>query len=512
MMIRLLGTVVVVGAALFTLGCEREIDSSDPVQSLPEALAAPVGLSVGPIDRGAVVSWSPPPSGTPLLYRVYTADSTIGQEFAVADSTSATSLTISALTANRIYKFTVAAVDSLGVEGERAPFVTATVGQLSLSIAGGDRFTNSRVVQLQLSASAGASTMRLSERPDFTDASSQPFSGNEQFRLTDGDGTKVVYAELTFSDGSATGAPLLDSILLDRVATIDSVIILPNQPTFTAGDTILFRLDAGEPEGDAAVLVDGLDNLDLFDDGSTTNDIAGDGVYQNELIVPNDLTIDGASVTGTFVDPAGNRATDRLSDQRLTIANPPLAVSIVSLTLEENLGVRVRWSQAATTNFARYLIYRANSAAVDETSTLIGTVTSNGTLSLVDTTAAPNTTVHYRVFVENTLGLTAGSGVSNLTTPANDPPQAVTLAGAFSESTNIRLTWTVSDAPDFASYRIYRSTGPSVSEADQLVAILTSSGTTEFTDFVTVNTMRYRIYVVDRFGASTGSNTVTVTR
>ena len=74
------------------------------------------------------------------------------------------------------------------------------------------------------------------------------------------------------------------------------------------------------------------------------------------------------------------------------------------------------------------------------------------------------------------------------------------------------LSWSRSNEPDFASYRLYRSYTPGVgsSTARELIADVTSQGNTEFTDtgLDPDSTYYYAVYVIDEIGLEAMSNEV----
>ncbi|MCB2202110.1 fibronectin type III domain-containing protein [bacterium] len=505
-------TAIVIGALLIvclSFSCSRYVDSTDPVRSLPEAPPVPSSVLAQLNSRSVTLSWEVPNGSAVSQYRVYyTTDTTAG--FAVKDSTTERSIVIGGLALNREYFFQVAAVDGNGLEGERSITVSAVTALLSLTVNGNDQYTNSRDVSVQLIANNAASHVYLSEDSTFDDAIAQSFSSQRSFTLSSGDGIKRVYGRFIFLDGSESQQPLSDSIILDTRAQIDSVWYLPTGvSTFSAGDTIQFFVDAAEVDGEADISLTGLDPIRLFDDGTNGDQDAADGVYSAEWIVPGDVTLNSGSVVGEFTDAAGNDA-DLLSSLTLTIFSAPLPVQ---LTLVESLSsyeVSLTWSQAASADFASYRIYRSESNTVGDADDLLTTITSRSTVTYTDTTVDANTDYYYRVYVRNSLGMTAPSNIDSVTTPTNSPPGAVVLAGALSDATTVRLTWTANGDHDFQSYRIYRSSSSTVDDSDQLVDIITSRSTTSTTHGLTANRW-YRVYVYDKQGLSTGSNAIQIT-
>ncbi len=505
-------TAVIAGAIValtLLISCDRYIDSRDPVRSLPDAPPVPTNVLAQLNSRSVTLSWDIDNPAVVSRYRVYLATDT-AQGFTVKDSTAQTSIVIEGLALNREYFFEVAAVDGNGYEGPRSATVSAVTALLSLTINNNARYTNSRNVQVQLIANSAATHVYLSEDSTFADAVAQTFSAQRGFELSPGDGTKIVFGRYIFLDGSESQQPLSDSIILDTRARIDSVWYLPGGGgTFTAGETITFFVDAAEVDGEAQVVLSGIDPVRLFDDGTNGDVAAGDGIYSAEWVVPGDVTLNNGSVVGEFTDAAGNEA-DFLSDVTLTIFSAPLPVQLTLVEPVSSYQMSLTWSQAASADFASYRIYRSSSATVSDADLLVATITNRSTVTYTDTTVAANTTYYYRVYVRNSLGMTAASNTASATTPANTAPAAVVLAGALSDATTVRLTWTQNADADFQSYRIYRGNSSGVSSSDELIDIITSRTSISATFGLTTNRW-YRVYVFDKQGLSTGSNAIQIT-
>ncbi|MCX7721511.1 MAG: immune inhibitor A, partial [Verrucomicrobiae bacterium] len=95
-----------------------------------------------------------------------------------------------------------------------------------------------------------------------------------------------------------------------------------------------------------------------------------------------------------------------------------------------------------------------------------------------------------------------------------EAPAPVTLAATLTNRNSAALRWTGSSAPDFASYRLYRSLSPGVDwRTARLVAEITVASTTNVTD-VTLSpktTYYYRLAVVNTNGLLTLGNEIAVT-
>ncbi len=498
-------------ATLLVMGsCDRQIASKDPVRSIPEELAVPTNIQATFGNQTVTLTWLVANTTDIVRYRAYTSPQPNGA-FTLRDSSTTTTVTLSGLPLNQPLFVKIVAVNEAGFEGTRSVAKEITVSPFVILLNNNDRTTRNRVLTAQLTAPASTSSMQLSEDVNFVGASTLPFATSRSFTCTTGDGTKTVYVRFTLADGSTTSGTISDQIDLDTRAIISSVSFTPPGITFDAGSTVTFTMNAGEINGTATIEVVGLGNISLFDDGRTVGDIPSDGIYLGTYLVPVNAFVSNAQVKGTFRDEAGNQAVELISNQFLSIATTPLAVTLAPIEAESNFKANLSWTGAAAENFNSYRIYRRTSLPITTAnSTLIETITQRSTLALTDTTLIPGTKYFYQVYVFNTVGLNRGSNVDSVSMPANVAPTAVVLAGVFTDSNNVRLSWTLNNDADFATYQIYRRTTPGVTTADQLVTIINARSTDNFTDFVNANTVYYRVFVFDRHGLSTGSNEVTV--
>ncbi len=90
------------------------------------------------------------------------------------------------------------------------------------------------------------------------------------------------------------------------------------------------------------------------------------------------------------------------------------------------------------------------------------------------------------------------------------PPAAVTLSNPVADTTGLKLTWTTSNAKDFANYRVYRSTSAPVDSTVAPLTIINDNAITTYRDtgIVPGTTYFYRVFVYDRSGLFAGSNQV----
>ena len=106
-----------------------------------------------------------------------------------------------------------------------------------------------------------------------------------------------------------------------------------------------------------------------------------------------------------------------------------------------------------------------------------------------------------------------GAGNEALPTPAvellniNTPPDPVVLSLSLNVLGQFEFTWTLSQEPDFQSYRLYSGTSLPVDTNSTLVQIFPDPNVSLFVAPQQASTI-YRLYVVDQHGAVAGSNTV----
>lgn len=500
MMKVLLSLLILFGAA----SCTRHIESRNPVRSLADSGPVPGNLLIELNDDSIDLSWEISDLTAVVRYRIFMAEKDTAN-FVLIDSTTFTSYTANNLTADQVYYFKVASILKTGLESPASEIVSARMALLSIIISSNDGYINTRNLQLRLNAPQTVTQVILSEDSLFTDDEYESFTFTKSFRLSDGDGVKVVYGRFKFSDGSQSGDLLFDEVVLDTRAEVVSVSYSPAGVIFSPGDTIFFEVTVAETGGNVTVSFGSINAIPLYDDGTYNDTIAGDAVHHGYFVVPSNLNIVSVLVTGSFHDQAGNVASPGSSTEVLTIYSPPVSVTL-SGSAESSSEVRLNWSASTSTNFSVYRIYRATVSNVDETSELIEVIEARATTFLVDGDLDANTTYYYRVYVYDRSGLKSGSSVESATTFINNPPAAVEFFLASQTNAAADFAWTKSLEKDFESYRIYRAADTTVSNADVMVGHITSSVTTELNyDPPAIGDYFFRIYVYDKQGLATGS-------
>ncbi|MBU8934080.1 MAG: fibronectin type III domain-containing protein [candidate division Zixibacteria bacterium] len=455
-------------------GCDRYIDSRDPVRSIPDSGPVPKNLTVLLNDQSISLSWEIANPEVVGMYRIYAAvQPRVGEEsdFVLRDSTAARSIQLDQLLINESYYIKVAAVSTSGLEWEQSEAVKAVFTYLSIAIESGRELVKGLSVRVNINAPTQTSHIMLSEDQTFATDIWIPFEGTViNYELSDGDGTKWLYARLQFDDGSRTGNVLSDSIVVDTRATIDSVFftVPANGEYFTVGETITFGVTSGEAGGDASISFDGglSGRIDLYDDGVGVDPEADDGIYYGAWVVPVSYTLDHGEVTGRFTDEAGNSAPDFTASNFLTIFTPPQSVILTASPLS-TFEISLTWTQTTSSaaDFAAYRIYRHTTSAVSESSTLVYATSTSTSTDFTDTDLDDNMQYYYRHYIYDKSGLSAASDVATARTLVNTTPDPVELFVVDNGSeTTTELHWTKSTESDFDSYRIYRPASALVSQ------------------------------------------------
>ncbi len=447
---------------LMLFGCSRYIDSEDPDFQLPDEPPVPINLRVVHLDDGIRLSWSVADTIAGMAFRVYYSDST-QSDTTLWGGTSTFSADISGLNQGQRYYFRVASVLAGNVEGRKSGAISAQVGVLTLLINNDNKYTNSRNVTISFVVPLSTSLMQISEDIGFAGEHWRTFASSTSFELSNDDGQKVVYSRFRFSDGSETDPTVIiaDSIILDTETSIDSIYYTPSGLVLARDSVINFYLVTGEEGDSAQVSFPGISNLQLNFDNIVSDVLNDKYVYSRSYTIPANVEVIDGPVTGRFTDPAGNNAAEVTASALLNISNQPTAVTLFA-TAETSSSIRLNWSQAIDNDFAAYHIFRDTLASVSGNSDAVTVINSRSTVTYNDSGLDDSTLYYYRIYVYDNRGLTAGSNADSAITLVNHPPAAVIPAARIQTSetdTTVLISWSVSDAIDFESYRVYWTGG-----------------------------------------------------
>lgn len=495
----------------FVAGC----GSDETPTSLPGALLVPptpsdlVVVALG--ESSVQLTWEVSSTEDVTGYRVFRFDS-VNPDTIVVGEPVAASYTDLNLVPNRAYTYFVSALGGGGLLSDPSGSLVVTPGIFTMRVDDGASYTNSQIVNLSFSTPEDVISLRIGHTSDLSGAPYTPFTGDELWELEDAEGLRPVFAQ--FRTVSGAESPVVsDDITLDRVARILSITENSDDAVLTAGDSILVVLRTGESGGTASFTID----LVATDVPLPWSVAFAD--YRAWFIVSPDLIVDGAVVSGNFTDRAGNVAAEARSTTSLTIiGNPTGDPTPVVLSAPSELGtnwIALEWTENEDVDFSRYIIYRGSVPSVEgDADQVIGILDNASITSFVDSLNLIDATIYYyRVFVEDTEGLTARSNEVGATT-ANLAPVAVesfAVTAVDSPSTSVRVTWsavTPATVHDFAAYEVYRATSEAVSRTDELLAVITGEiDTRSFLDETALQATvyYYRVYVLDEGGLATGS-------
>ncbi len=172
------------------------------------------------------------------------------------------------------------------------------------------------------------------------------------------------------------------------------------------------------------------------------------------------------------------------------------------------------WTEADFGSFDRYELFRGAASGVSTEDTLVFTGEYADETIFTDTGLGAYETYFYRLWVYNSADDSAASNEVSGTTEYETGPSAVQLEEPSDvTATSMILSWSQSQAADFASYALYRDQQLEVDEGSTLVHTISEVTLTDFLDSgLTPNTTYYyRVYVEDEWGISSGSNVVTAT-
>jgi hypothetical protein len=281
---------------------------------------------------------------------------------------------------SRVYAYRLAA--GVGEQfGRRTAEIEARPGLFTILLANDAEVTRERTISVTASA-PNTEAVQFSEDPDNFDSPWRGISGQISINLSQGDGDKTVYARFRLEDGSES-IPAFDSILLDTKAVI-GLVEYDGPEMRQPGDTVHFRMDAGEVNGSATAEVDEiLPSFRMFDDGSGGDAVAGDGIYERDMVIPIVSVAVDKAVRGSFTDLAGNQAETITASRKLSVREGPEPVDLIEgLTAEppDPPSITLRWSESRDPNFSAYRIFRSQGALVDSTDRLVTTITNKSTI------------------------------------------------------------------------------------------------------------------------------------
>jgi len=503
---------------------DNPLDPENPDTDSPEP-PKPRGLSAVIGDRFVSLSWTVSDTTGIGEYKIYRWDVEQDDEedFDLLDTSETTTFEDDGVRNGSEYAYKVSGVNRLGLEGEQSSELRVTPLLFSVAIEHGRPKTRTRDVTLTLSASNRTERMQISNLPDLSGAPWEIYQSSFSWRLEPGDGSKTVYARFRDSDDGESRI-VSDSIVLDTRAVIESLTEDTGGAEMSVGETIHFRLVSGEPFGVATVDIGNeVADVGLFDDGTSGDAVAEDGVYERDYVIENWVEVVDAPVTGRFTDELGNEAEPLIAPGSVTILDPPMAVEMLPPVALSERRIALSWTRSNDDDFGRYKLYRSYVPGVDTSDEreLLEEITSAGETDYVDFGLEPDSTYYYAVYVVDAIGLSSVSDEVSATTLANEAPEPVELfepwAPADTVSSKLELSWAQSDADDFMAYELFGweevPPDPPATGEKRLLARRESPGETFYTHTNLTEGVIYwyEVAVVDSFGARGVSNAVSGT-
>src|SRR6056297_607429 len=211
-------------------------------------------------------------------------------------------------------------------------------------------------------------------------------------------------------------------------------------------------------------------------------------------------------------DVATSNATSTFTDDYT-----PNAVTNFSAAAASSTAINLNWDANEDPDYAfsRYERYRATSRPVSTSSELIATITDQTVTSTTNIELSDGNDYFYKIYVadlddDNGEDRTESNATSATTTDYDNTPIDDLVATA-SSSTEISLSWTANEDPEYAfsRYEIYRATSSPVSTSSELIATITDQTVTSTTNIELSdgNDYFYKIYVADLDDDNRGDRT-----
>ncbi|MBN1164963.1 MAG: fibronectin type III domain-containing protein, partial [Candidatus Krumholzibacteriota bacterium] len=226
------------------IGCLNDIEEVPLDTSDGAVTAAPTGIKIQVGDGSIHISWNAVSNAaTYRLYRRWGAESGISL---ISDSPNTFYLDEDVIN-GQAYYYSIAGVNSQKLEGRRSGMIYAVPSIYNLLINGGDAYTGSRTVLLNLTAPLTTTLMRIANDSLMGGDSWELFGINREWNLDEGDGIKRVYA--VFQDENGSLSPVSsNSIILDTYASIEDISFTPAPYLYSPGATVHFVLRVEDDE------------------------------------------------------------------------------------------------------------------------------------------------------------------------------------------------------------------------------------------------------------------------
>ncbi len=312
-----------------------------------------------------------------------------------------------------------------------------------------DEATTTAEVTLTLGASDCYRQM-ISEDPSFDSESWEVCTPTKPWSLSDPDGEKTVYAKFKDSQGVESDV-VLDSIILDREATILSVTEDTGGQAMQRNDVVHFTLDANhEINGTATVNIAGYaSGIELFDNGTNGDTQADNGVYELDYRLELSTDINDALVTGSFTDQWGNPADSENAPGTITVSIPPLIRNVRVVPNSVTNTATISWE---TDEATQGLLEWGLDSYYGETENS-DSYTSEKSFTVGDGALVASTPYHYRITATDTLGNQSVTVDRIFYLQPNPPNWVVAMPG----DGRFDIRWEAPPQENVEGYNIYRT-------------------------------------------------------
>ena len=391
-----------------------------------------------------------------------------------------------------------AVTDTIILDTVKPSNVTVTI------TGGGDTpttYSNSVSVTLAITAAdatSGLYKMLIGNDVTFTGSSWETYSTSKSWTLNSGDGVKTVYLKVKDSAGLIADV-VSDNITLDTAVPTSLTISIESGQTYARNRSV---------------------NLSLSATGAAKMQFSRNGTYNSTwetYATTRSWVLSSGDGTKTVYfrakDTAGNIAT-AVNDTIILDTAAPTFSSVTSTSISQT-GATVTW----TTNEAStsQILYGVTTSYGSHTTLDSTKVTSH---SQAITGLTPGTTYHYKVVSLDTAGNNGSSTDSTFTTSSGTdttPPSAITglaVTDKDNAEATLTLSWTASQASDFAAYKVYRRTSSFTNVTLAGVTLLTtisSISTTTYDDETATDdeTFYYAVTAIDTASPPNENKTVT---
>ncbi|MCI0513684.1 fibronectin type III domain-containing protein [candidate division KSB1 bacterium] len=437
----------------FFFGCQKE--HQNPLASYYQTLPIPQNIQVR-IEPGCLfLTWDYPDSLIIENFRVLRQDSN-ATRMATIGLTARRQFNDSTMLTGQTYAYAIQACATNGKFSPLSAPVYVTAGNYGIRLENGQSYTRQSTIQLTLLAPVGTTALCLAnDRPEnFSDW--EPFTTTRQWTLSPGDGQKSVWVRFQNQWGQNTEPAFGDSIWLDRQAEIEWLRENSQGRLLKFGDTLTVMLNAKETNGQAMISLGNWRSNVLNDAGVAGDEQANDGIYSQQLIIPDGIEVNTQPIIGNFSDQAGNQVTAR-SLNLLSIQNPPSPVQLFLPVRLSAQSIRLNWTRNHDSDFYGYHVIAATQPNLTENANPDTIILQRQVTTHRFSNLAAAQTYYFRIVVLDSFGLRSMSNEVSLATGSENPVASVWLFEPQNVTPNaVTLNWSVAHLENFQKYQVWR--------------------------------------------------------